>query len=74
MRAAIQPMHDDPAHRRTLQELAKRAGMSRSVFALKFKQTVGTLLCVVGQRFHMSVLCIADRLTRLPCVLNTTFR
>jgi AraC-like DNA-binding protein len=41
MRAAINAMHDDPGHRWTLQELAKRAGMSRSIFALRFKQTVG---------------------------------
>jgi AraC-like DNA-binding protein len=41
MGAAINAMHEDPAHRWTLQELAKRAGMSRSTFALKFKETVG---------------------------------
>ena len=41
MSAAINAMHDDPAHRWTLQELAVRAGMSRSTFALKFKETVG---------------------------------
>ena len=41
MSAAINAMHDDPAHRWTLQELAERAGMSRSTFALKFKETVG---------------------------------
>jgi AraC-like DNA-binding protein len=41
MSAAIHCMHGDPAHRWTLQELAERAGMSRSIFALKFKQTVG---------------------------------
>jgi AraC-like DNA-binding protein len=41
MSAAITSMHADPAHRWTLHELAKRAGMSRSTFALKFKQTVG---------------------------------
>jgi AraC-like DNA-binding protein len=34
-------MHDDPAHRWTVQELAERALMSRSSFALKFKATVG---------------------------------
>jgi AraC-like DNA-binding protein len=39
--AAINAIHSDPAHRWTLQELAARAGMSRSTFALKFKQTVG---------------------------------
>jgi AraC-like DNA-binding protein len=42
MGAAIGAMHDDPAHRWTLQQLAARAGMSRSSFALRFKQTVGT--------------------------------
>ncbi|HEX5084094.1 MAG TPA: AraC family transcriptional regulator [Blastocatellia bacterium] len=39
--AAIAAMHDDPARHWTLQELAKRAGMSRSTFALRFKETVG---------------------------------
>jgi AraC-like DNA-binding protein len=39
--AAINAMHDDPAHRWTLQELGERAGMSRSTFALKFKETAG---------------------------------
>jgi AraC-like DNA-binding protein len=42
MSAAMTAMHDEPAHRWTLQELAGRAGMSRSIFALKFKETVGT--------------------------------
>ncbi len=41
MCGAITSMHDDPAHRWTLQELAKRVSMSRSTFAMKFKQTVG---------------------------------
>jgi AraC-like DNA-binding protein len=41
MSAAITAMHEDPAHRWTLQGLAERAGMSRSSFALKFKETVG---------------------------------
>jgi AraC-like DNA-binding protein len=42
MKAAITSMHDDPAHRWTLDKLAERSGMSRSIFALKFKATVGT--------------------------------
>ncbi len=41
MSAAIHAIHHDPARDWKLQELAERAGMSRSVFALKFKQTVG---------------------------------
>jgi AraC-like DNA-binding protein len=39
---AIQSMHADPSHRWALQELAEQAGMSRSTFARKFKETVGT--------------------------------
>ncbi len=42
MSAALGCMHDEPAHPWTVQELASRAGMSRSVFALRFRQTVGT--------------------------------
>lgn len=38
---AIAAMHEEPAHRWTLHELAERAGMSRSSFALKFKESVG---------------------------------
>jgi AraC-like DNA-binding protein len=41
MAAAISAMHDDPAHRWTLQSLAQHAGMSRTVFAIKFKEAVG---------------------------------
>ncbi|MBR8834415.1 MAG: helix-turn-helix transcriptional regulator [Stigonema ocellatum SAG 48.90 = DSM 106950] len=41
MSAAINSMHDDPAHGWTIQKQAECAGMSRSTFALKFKQTVG---------------------------------
>jgi AraC-like DNA-binding protein len=41
MGAAIGAIHADPARRWTLNELASLAGMSRSSFALKFKQTVG---------------------------------
>ena len=41
MNEAISLMHKDPAHHWTVAELANRAGLSRSIFALKFKQTVG---------------------------------
>jgi AraC-like DNA-binding protein len=39
--AAITAVHDAPAYRWTLQTLAERAGMSRSTFALRFKERVG---------------------------------
>ena len=61
MKAAIASMHDDPAHRWTLQELAQRSGMSRSIFALKFKATVGTSPLEYLTRWRM--LFAGDRLT-----------
>ncbi len=41
MNAAIGLMHGDPAQPWTVQQLAERVGMSRSVFALRFKELVG---------------------------------
>lgn len=41
MSVAITFMHEEPAHNWTVEELAQRVGMSRSTFALKFKDTVG---------------------------------
>jgi AraC-like DNA-binding protein len=41
MSAAIASMHDEPAHDWTVEELGHRAGMSRSIFALRFKERVG---------------------------------
>jgi AraC-like DNA-binding protein len=61
MSAAISSMHDDPARRWTLQELAERAGMSRSTFALKFKETVGKSPMDYLTRWRM--LLAGDRLT-----------
>jgi AraC-like DNA-binding protein len=42
MGAAITCMHEQPGHPWSLQTLAERVGMSRSIFALRFKQTVGS--------------------------------
>jgi AraC-like DNA-binding protein len=42
MSVALNALHDDPAQNWTLQDLAARAGMSRSSFAMKFKAMVGT--------------------------------
>jgi AraC-like DNA-binding protein len=61
MNAAITSMHSDPAHRWTLQKLAERAGMSRSIFALKFKATVGASPMEYLTRWRM--LLAGDRLT-----------
>ncbi len=61
MRAAIGAMHADPAHRWTLQALAERAGMSRSAFSLKFKETVGASPMEYLTRWRM--LLAGDRLT-----------
>lgn len=61
MGAAINAMHDEPARRWTLQALAERAGMSRSSFALKFKETVGTSAMDYLTRWRM--LLAGDRLT-----------
>jgi AraC-like DNA-binding protein len=59
--AAISALHDDPARRWTVQALAKRAGMSRSTFAVKFKQTVGSSPLEYLTRWRM--LLAGDRLT-----------
>jgi len=61
MSAAIHAMHNDPAHSWTLQQLAERVGMSRSTFALKFKETVGTSPIEYLTRWRM--LLAGDKLT-----------
>lgn len=58
--AAIAAMHERPGHRWTVQELAERAGMSRSAFALRFKEQVGTSVMEYLIRWRM--LLAADRL------------
>jgi len=61
MSAAITFMHEDPSHGWTLQELAERVGMSRSNFALKFKQTVGSAPMEYLTRWRMML--AGDKLT-----------
>jgi AraC-like DNA-binding protein len=60
MSIAIVSMHNDPGHPWTLQSLAERVGMSRSVFALRFRETVGTTPMEYLTRWRM--LLAADRL------------
>ena len=60
MKVAITCMHDNPGHPWTLQKLAERVGMSRSVFALRFKETVGATPMEYLTRWRM--LLAGDRL------------
>jgi len=61
MSTAITAMHESPGHRWTLQELGELVGMSRSIFALKFKEKVGTSPMEYLTRWRM--LLAGDRLT-----------
>ena len=69
MRVAITCMHDDPGRRWTLQELAERVGMSRSIFALRFKETVGETPMEYLTRWRM--LLAGDRLKTLDEPIST---
>ena len=60
MSVAIARMHTDPGHAWTLQSLAEQVGMSRSVFALRFRAIVGTTPMEYLTRWRM--LLAADRL------------
>jgi AraC-like DNA-binding protein len=60
MSIAIASMHNDPGYPWTLQLLAERVGMSRSVFALRFRETVGVTPMEYLTRWRM--LLAADRL------------
>jgi AraC-like DNA-binding protein len=60
MSIAIASMHNDPGYPWTLQSMAERVGMSRSVFALRFRETVGATPMEYLTRWRM--LLAADRL------------
>jgi AraC-like DNA-binding protein len=60
MSIAIASMHNDPGYPWTLESLAERVGMSRSVFALRFRETVGATPMEYLTRWRM--LLAADRL------------
>jgi AraC-like DNA-binding protein len=51
--AALAAMHGDPAHRWTLSELGHIAGMSRSSFALAFRERVGETPMAYLTRWRM---------------------
>lgn len=58
---AITCLHDEPARDWTVEELAQRAGMSRSIFAMKFKETVGAAPMEYLTRWRM--LLAGDRIS-----------
>ena len=60
--AAIRAMHENPGAQWTVGSLAKHAGMSRTSFALKFKETVGASPLEYLTRWRMTV--AGDRLVR----------
>ncbi|WP_158943269.1 AraC family transcriptional regulator [Granulicella sp. S190] len=60
MSLAIASMHEAPGHPWTLQSLAERVGLSRSVFALRFRGIVGATPMEYLTRWRM--LLAADRL------------
>ena len=62
MAAAIKAMHESPGAPWTVQSLAARAGMSRTTFAIKFRETVGTSPLEYLTRWRMTV--AVDRLVR----------
>lgn len=70
--SAISAMHKNLAHHWTLKELAFHAGMSRSTFALKFKEKVGTTPMEYLTRWRM--LNGADRLINSGDSISTISR
>jgi len=60
MSVAIAAMHEEPGRAWTLQSLAERVGMSRSVFALRFREIVGMTPMEYLTRWRM--LLAAERL------------
>jgi AraC-like DNA-binding protein len=60
MRAVIAAMHAEPGRKWTLEALARVAGMSRSSFAVRFKETVGEPAMDYLTRWRMMV--ASDRL------------
>lgn len=60
LRAAIGAMHEAPDQRWTLQSLAKVAGMSRTSFAVTFRETVG--VTPIGYLTRWRMMQAADRL------------
>jgi AraC-like DNA-binding protein len=72
MAAAIGAIHDDPARRWTVEALAEHAGMSRSTFALRFREKVGAAPMDYLTRWRM--LLAGDRLENSGDPVSTVAR
>jgi AraC-like DNA-binding protein len=70
--AAIAAMHADPARKWTLAALAQVAGMSRSSFALRYRQVVGETPMEYLTRWRMML--AADRLANTELSIATVAR
>ncbi len=68
--AAVGAMHADPARRWSLGDLAAEAGMSRTIFAQRFRKTVGETPIAYLTRWRMML--AGDRLTRTDDALART--
>lgn len=66
---ALSAIHADPAHRWSVQELAQLATMSRSAFALRFKQVVGA--APMEYLTHWRMLLASDRLKNSDDAVST---
>lgn len=66
---AIAAMHERPGHRWTVHQLAAHAGMSRSAFALRFKQQVGSSVMEYLIRWRMVL--ASDRLRNTSEVVSS---
>jgi AraC-like DNA-binding protein len=65
---AMEAMHGNPARDWTLQMLAERAGMSRTIFASRFKEAVGSTVMEYLVRWRM--LLAGDKLTNTPASVS----
>ncbi len=69
MAAALTAIHEAPSQRWSVETLAARAGMSRSVFAERFKATVGET--PMGYLTRWRMLLAADRLATSKAAVST---
>lgn len=66
LRLAIAAIHADPARRWTLQALGEAAGMSRTVFAERFRATMGETPMRYLARWRMALACNRVERTQAP--------